>query len=103
MAINYAKFMALTSGFRITSSNGPLDGRSVVELDEQIKLILQLNLDVTLSFDNDKAGNKAREKAKKAFKNKVTLRDVILPEGKDPADISEEELLKAYLERKKII
>ena len=39
MAINYAKFMALTSGFRITSSNGPLDGRSVVELDEQIKLI----------------------------------------------------------------
>lgn len=39
MAINYTKFMALTSGFRITSSNGPLDGRSVVELDEQIKLI----------------------------------------------------------------
>ena len=71
--------------------------------DEQIKLILQLNLDVTLSFDNDKAGNKAREKAKKAFKNKVTLRDVILPEGKDPADLPEEELLKAYLERKKII
>ena len=40
---------------------------------------------------------------KKAFKNKVTLRDVILPEGKDPADLPEEELLKAYLERKKII
>ena len=39
MAINYAKFMALTSGFRITSSNGPLDGRSVVELDEQIKYV----------------------------------------------------------------
>ena len=56
-----------------------------------------------MSFDNDKAGNKAREKAKKAFKNKVTLRDVILPEGKDPADLPKEELLKAYLERKKII
>lgn len=76
-------------------------GSSISE--EQIKLILQLNLDVTLSFDNDKAGNKAREKAIKVFKNKVTLRNIELPEGSDPADLSKENLLKAYLERTKII
>ena len=71
--------------------------------DEQIKLILQLNLDVTLSFDNDKAGNKATDKAIKVLKNKVTIKKINLPEGKDPADIETEELLKAYLNRTKIL
>ena len=71
--------------------------------DEQIKLILQLNLDVTLSFDNDKAGNKATDKAIKVLKNKVTVKKINLPEGKDPADIETEELLKAYLNRTKIL
>lgn len=71
--------------------------------DEQVKLILQLNLDVTLSFDNDTAGHKAAKKATSLFKNKVTLKQVNLPEGKDPADLPTEDLLKAYLSRKKII
>ena len=36
---NYDNFMKTIAGFNLTSSNTPLDGRTVVELDEDIKLV----------------------------------------------------------------
>ena len=36
---NYDNFMKTIAGFNLTSSNTPLDGRMVVELDEDIKLV----------------------------------------------------------------
>lgn len=68
--------------------------------EEQVKLLLRLNIDVTLSFDNDRAGNKATEKAIKLLKNKVTLRKIELHEGCDPGDETVEDLTNAYLNRK---
>ena len=68
--------------------------------EEQVKLLLRLNIDVTLSFDNDTAGNKATEKAIKLLRNKVTLRKIELHEGHDPDDETEEDLINAYLNRK---
>ena len=68
--------------------------------EEQVKLLLRLNIDVTLSFDNDTAGNKATEKAIKLLRNKVTLRKIELHEGYDPDDETEEDLINAYLNRK---
>ena len=68
--------------------------------EEQVKLLLRLNIDITLSFDNDTAGNKATEKAIKLLRNKVTLRKIELKEGHDPDDETEEDLINAYLNRK---
>ena len=71
--------------------------------DEQADLLIRLSVDVTLSFDNDTAGNKATAKAIKLLKNKVTLKKIELAEGNDPADMSSEELLKAYLKRSSVL
>ena len=36
---NYDNFMKTIAGFNLTSSDTPLDGRMVVKLDEDIKLV----------------------------------------------------------------
>lgn len=68
----------------------------------QIEEILKLNVSVTLSFDADDAGKKATEKAILALKNKTILKKIELPEGYDPCDCTENELLNAYLKRQVI-
>ena len=70
--------------------------------DEQYKLVLRTGADVVLCFDNDEAGNKAKEKAIKLFKNKTRLFVVTLPKGKDPDDLPREELKKLYDKRRRI-
>ena len=70
--------------------------------EEQAELLIRLSVDVTLSFDNDTAGQKATAKAIKLLRNKVTLKKIELSEGSDPADMTSEELLKAYLNRSNV-
>ena len=69
----------------------------------QIKEILKLNVTVTLSFDNDDAGNKATEKAVKSLSGMTVLKKIMLPEGKDPCDCSENELMNSYLSRQVMV
>lgn len=69
--------------------------------DEQYKEILKLGVDIVVCFDHDKAGRKCTEQAILKLKNKTNVFEVILPEGKDPADCTKEELLTAYLSKKK--
>lgn len=70
--------------------------------DYQYQEILKLGVDVTLSFDNDKAGNKCRDKCIEKFKKKADMKVIELPDGKDPGDLSRDELRTAYLKRHKI-
>lgn len=67
--------------------------------EEQYRTLMRLNLNIVFSFDNDKAGNKCLNKSKELFKNKVDVKTITLPEGKDPADCTEKELLSAYINR----
>lgn len=69
--------------------------------EEQYKEVLKLGLNVTLSFDNDKSGISCTEKTIKKLKNKTSIYCVTLPEGKDPADCTKDELLNSYLKRTK--
>ena len=68
---------------------------------EQYKKILRTGKNIVLSFDNDNAGHKCTKKAIELFHNKTEVTIVNLPEGKDPADCTKEELLSAYLNRTK--
>lgn len=67
--------------------------------DEQYKKILMLGVDVTLSFDNDNAGNKCKDKVLKLLKNKASINLINLPSGCDPDDISRDELRNCYMNR----
>jgi DNA primase len=64
--------------------------------DEQYKLLLKTGADIILSYDNDDAGNKARDKAIEMLKNKTNLFLVTLPKGKDPENITRQELRECY-------
>lgn len=68
--------------------------------NEQYKKILMLGVDVTLSFDNDKSGNKCKEKSIDKFKNKVGINLINLPENCDPDDVDREVLKTCYMNRK---
>ena len=68
----------------------------------QYELLVKTGADITLSYDGDDAGLRANDTATKMLRNKVTLRKVTLPDGHDPEDISREELLKCWNERRKI-
>lgn len=65
----------------------------------QYKIIIKSGLNVVLSFDNDEAGKKCDREVKKQLKYKASVRTILLPDGKDPADISRDELISAYLAR----
>ena len=69
--------------------------------DEQYKKLLRTGKNIILSFDNDNAGKKCTKKAVEQFWNKTELTVVTLPEDKDPADCTKDELLNAYLNRTK--
>lgn len=68
--------------------------------DTQEKKLLKLNTTLTLCFDNDKAGIKATGSAIRKFKNKTDLKLIELPEGKDPGDCTDNELVTAYIKRR---
>lgn len=67
--------------------------------ESQYKELLKLNVLVTCSFDSDDAGKKCTAKVLEQMKNKCDVKVIELPEGKDPDDCTEEELLNAYLNR----
>lgn len=69
----------------------------------QIEEILKLNVAVTLSFDNDDAGNKATDTAINVLTGKTVLKKIELPPSYDPCDCTESELLNAYLKRQVIV
>lgn len=72
-------------------------GSSVSE--EQLKTLLKLNVKIICSFDADDAGEKCTNKTVQKFKNKADLAVIKLPEGKDPASCTQDELMSAYLNR----
>lgn len=67
--------------------------------DEQYNTLIKSGLNLVTSFDSDDAGRKCTKEVISKFKYKATIRTVQIPEGKDPADISREELQQAYLAR----
>lgn len=70
---------------------------------EQVKLLLQTSATkISLSYDNDKAGQEATEKIIDKLRNKFILKLINLPPDKDPCTCTEIELLKHYNERKTI-
>lgn len=60
--------------------------------EEQEKLILQHTYNLTLSYDADKAGIRGTNDIIKRLRNKVNITIANLPIGKDPNDLSEEEI-----------
>lgn len=69
--------------------------------NEQYSLLLKTGADIVLSYDGDKAGREATQKAIKLLKNKVNLSCVLFDEGQDPESITRQELKERY-DRKKI-
>ena len=70
--------------------------------EEQYKELLKLNVNIVMSFDNDKAGNKCTKDTMKRFRNKAEVYLIQLPDGFDPADCTKDELMSAYLNRMKV-
>lgn len=70
--------------------------------EEQYRLLLKTGADVVLCFDNDEAGDKAKKKAIKLFKNKTRVFTINLPIGNDPDDLPKEELKEYYANRTRI-
>jgi len=68
--------------------------------EEQYKILLKLNVTIVCSFDSDVAGEKCTAQVVRKMQNKCDLKFITLPEGNDPDDCTEEELLTAYLNRK---
>lgn len=75
-------------------------GSSISE--EQYRKIMLLGTDITLSFDNDEAGNKCKEKTAKKFNNKAIINLINLPENCDPDDINRNELKGCYMNRTRL-
>jgi DNA primase len=68
--------------------------------EPQYQTILKGGLDLVLSFDNDQGGQKCTDAVRRKFRHKASVRVVQLPEGKDPADCSKEELIACYASRR---
>lgn len=49
-----------------------------------------------IALDGDKAGRDAADNAKKFLSSNFNIETIILPEGKDPGDLSKEEVLKIF-------
>ena len=67
---------------------------------EQASMLLQSAYDIVLSFDNDDAGRKCTAKIIKEYKYKMGIKVIDLPDGKDPGDLTPDELLDAYMKRR---
>lgn len=72
---------------------------------EQRKTLLKLGVNFDLSFDNDNAGHKCSNAVAEDLKRYSDINIIQLPEGKDPADLTGEELKACYLlsKRKEMI
>lgn len=67
----------------------------------QYEILMKLNCELILSFDNDDAGRKATKKAIELFNKKAEIKLIDLPDGSDPDDITRKELRTAYERRKR--
>lgn len=77
-----------------------LGGSAVTET--QIKLIVQSASECVLLLDDDEAGRKAERKLVENLLKYLPVRKASLPEGKDPADCSKEELQQSITQAKHI-
>lgn len=68
---------------------------------QQYVLLLQTGADIILAYDGDKAGRTAQKKAIDMLKNKANLFKIEFNPGQDPANITREELLELYAEKKR--
>ena len=65
----------------------------------QLSLLTRNAYSVVLCFDNDEAGNKCTKQAIHLLKDKFEVSVVVLPEGKDPCDVSSDTLHTCYLQK----
>ena len=76
---------------------GTLMGKNQKGLKRKCNLLLSLNPSlVVLMFDPDGAGRRASNAAFNYLKDKVNVKTLILKDGKDPADLKEDEVTKIY-------
>lgn len=69
---------------------------------EQYKQLLKLSVTVSLSFDNDNAGNMCTKDVISKLNKKTDIKLIQLPKDKDPADCTHSELMNSYLTRTKV-
>lgn len=70
---------------------------------EQEMLLLKHTDTVYLCYDGDKPGKDASEKIHNQLKYKFNLFNIDLPDEKDPCDLTDEELMQHYQNRRRII
>ena len=70
---------------------------------EQERLLIKKTDTIWLSYDNDKAGNKATIKAIDKLKYKANLTKVMLPNNTDPCDLEDKELKEIYNNMQRVI
>ena len=70
---------------------------------EQERLLIKKTDTIWLSYDNDKAGNKATIKAIDKLKYKANLTKVMLPNNTDPCDLEDKELKEIYNNMQQVI
>lgn len=59
---------------------------------KQANLLMLITCDVIMLFDNDKAGITGTHNAIKMLKNKTNLKVALLPDNKDPGELTQEEI-----------
>lgn len=70
--------------------------------EEQYKLLMRTGADLVFSYDGDKVGKQATEKALEIFRYKANLEYVLFDENEDPESIPREQLKLKYERRKKL-
>lgn len=106
---------ATSNAKSITIVEGPFDVWAYYEIgvtavatygahltNEQYRLLVKTGADLVFSFDGDRAGREATEKAIEMLKNKANMEFVLFDEGEDPASLSREELKTKYEKRGKL-
>ena len=71
--------------------------------ETQYRMLLRTGKDIVWSYDGDEAGLNATKKAIQMFKWKVNQWVVTMPDGKDPASLTTNELNDLYLKRERIL
>ncbi|MFA5238321.1 MAG: toprim domain-containing protein [Phycisphaerae bacterium] len=69
---------------------------------DQQRLLTRNTYSVILGLDNDKAGQEATKKIVDKLKHLMEIRVMLLPEGKDIGDLSEEEFKQAIKQAKRV-